>query len=520
MASTRGDDDNDDWCGVCREKGDLLMCDGCCLSFHCGCLGYKDLDFLPEDEAWFCWNCSKRQGKEFAVDMRPVDRATFPQIAYVAVDDSLEYYYKYDVLQKKGRQGRRIDVTLRTGGDVRRDIVEMSFDIGDRRIWRGDLSRKTKIGWVGTVVPAPGADLTKHPVPLVPQFHCVREQGHPNASVLPPLPVYRPGLVANLRTNGGESEETMTNTRSSRQSSEELPVEQATKSNRGRKKRGSDRVAEQNSAKMLEAANILSQIAYINSKGADGTPGGPTTHTKKSQKRSSGQVRAKDKTDGETGGKRRNSTKENETQTPQNPGTAAKAAAHPSGLNQVNQVKMTPAALRLDVDDEVELWLNETHVGPGGWVPGKIVERALVAEDGSGDPYFAFYTIDMLPILDQKVDNSSSGEVLKPLLQVRRPLAVPVGGQARYATVIRKPIGPQERRKVANFKKGDRVEAIVCGRYAPGTVARDTGSRSSKCRINFDNPAKDLGFKAATASQPIESVRLTSLPPQYNGLLR
>ena len=26
------DDDNDDWCAVCKMKGDLLMCDACCLS--------------------------------------------------------------------------------------------------------------------------------------------------------------------------------------------------------------------------------------------------------------------------------------------------------------------------------------------------------------------------------------------------------------------------------------------------------------------------------------------------------
>ena len=96
---------------------------------------------------------------------------------------------------------------------------------------------------------------------------------------------------------------------------------------------------------------------------------------------------------------------------------------------------------------------------------------------------------------------------------------MPVGNQ-RYANMVRKPLTAEEQRPAGCLRKGDRVEAIVCGRFAPGTISKDTGPRSSTCRIKFDNPAKGMGYKAATATQPLDAVRLTSLPAQYHGMLR
>ncbi len=474
MATTdqtnRGDDDNDDWCGVCREKGDLLMCDGCCLSFHCGCIGYQDLDFLPDDKDWFCWNCSKLRGVPFAVDTRPINPQTAPEVIYMAVDASLEYYYKYNILQRKSRRGRSprtFTAMLRTGPDAQRDVVVMNFDVDDRRIWRGDLSRKTRIGWIGTVEPAPGADLTRHPVPLLPQFHRVRELGHTNASDPPPPPVFTPQTV-----------------------------------------RPSERVDDRNAgtlalpSQLLEAADILSHLASGdgNIQGLDdGDRPDPTRRAKKAQKR------------GHSGG---GSRKENETVLPR----AVNPMAPPP---PPSQERMTEAAMELDVNDDVEVWISETSIGPGGWVPGRIVERALIDEDGSGAPYFAFYSVEMLPIFEHQIDVSNEHSVLGPLMRVRRPLAVPIAGEVRYATMVRRPLTTQERhRPVANLVKGDRVEAIVCGRYAPGTVAKDTGARSSTCRIVFDNPAKEMGYKAATMTQPIDAVRKTLVPARYYGMLQ
>lgn len=460
----RGDDDNDDWCGVCLEKGDLLMCDGCCLSFHWGCIGYQDLDFLSEDDDWLCWNCSKRLGKEFAVDTRPVDPRTVPNIAYVAVDERLEYYYKFDVLHKKGKRGRRLVMTLRTGPDAERDIVEMTFDSEDRRIWRGDISRKTKTGWVVPVEPAPNADLSRYPVPLVPRFHCVMEQGHPPAPIPPPPQIPPPPYSArHLRNLMG--------------------------------------MDDRNTEDMIAVADILSQFASFGDRneGQGGVRPGPSTSAQKRR------AIAKKVPPGGSG------SKENE------PGPTTNPTATP-GLPR--QVKMTETALKLDVNDDVEVWINETNVGPGGWVPGRVAERAVIDEDGSGAPYFAFYLVEMLPFLEQPIDLSSKHPVMKPLMQVRRPLAVPVGGEVRYASMVRKPLTAEERRPARHFRKGDRVEAIVCGRFAPGTISRDTGARSSTCRVRFDNPAKEMGYKAAMATQSIDAVRLTSLPARYYGMLR
>ena len=47
-----------DFCVLCEDGGDLLMCDGPCLrTFHLQCLG---MDSMPKGEKWFCPDCSNK----------------------------------------------------------------------------------------------------------------------------------------------------------------------------------------------------------------------------------------------------------------------------------------------------------------------------------------------------------------------------------------------------------------------------------------------------------------------------
>ncbi|KAK3231228.1 hypothetical protein Dsin_003109 [Dipteronia sinensis] len=48
-----GDDQSDDICSVCRNGGDIILCDKCPSSFHHSCLGLKE---VPEGE-WVCPSC-------------------------------------------------------------------------------------------------------------------------------------------------------------------------------------------------------------------------------------------------------------------------------------------------------------------------------------------------------------------------------------------------------------------------------------------------------------------------------
>ena len=42
-------------CSICRDGGDLILCDGCPKSFHLSCLKLKESDL--GDENWYCANC-------------------------------------------------------------------------------------------------------------------------------------------------------------------------------------------------------------------------------------------------------------------------------------------------------------------------------------------------------------------------------------------------------------------------------------------------------------------------------
>jgi len=46
---------NEEYCSICEDGGELLMCDGQCgRSFHYKCL---NLDSLPDDDIWLCDQC-------------------------------------------------------------------------------------------------------------------------------------------------------------------------------------------------------------------------------------------------------------------------------------------------------------------------------------------------------------------------------------------------------------------------------------------------------------------------------
>lgn len=66
------DDDQDNWCNVCADGGELLLCDGCPRSFHLECVWppLRKCD-LPMGE-WFCAHC-RQNGTDTGLAAAKVD---------------------------------------------------------------------------------------------------------------------------------------------------------------------------------------------------------------------------------------------------------------------------------------------------------------------------------------------------------------------------------------------------------------------------------------------------------------
>jgi hypothetical protein len=54
-------------CNICKDGGDLLLCDGCPKSFHQRCLLIKELD--PNNE-WFCFECTEKRERRKKLEER------------------------------------------------------------------------------------------------------------------------------------------------------------------------------------------------------------------------------------------------------------------------------------------------------------------------------------------------------------------------------------------------------------------------------------------------------------------
>ena len=59
-SESENDDDNSDFCVICKASGMLLCCDGegCGSSFHLSCLGLKK---APKEEKWLCFPCRQKE---------------------------------------------------------------------------------------------------------------------------------------------------------------------------------------------------------------------------------------------------------------------------------------------------------------------------------------------------------------------------------------------------------------------------------------------------------------------------
>ena len=138
-------------------------------------------------------------------------------------------------------------------------------------------------------------------------------------------------------------------------------------------------------------------------------------------------------------------------------------------------------------------------------MPGKIAERTLVDPKGCGKPYFAFYAVDTLPVLEYEIDLTKKDRVMTAMMRVRTSLAVPSADG--YSVLMRVPLLREDWRRQETYEKGDRVEVLVCGRFSPGTIAKNSKRGSPTCKVTFDHPATELGHRSAGVDQPKELVR-------------
>lgn len=110
--------------------GDLICCDTCPTSFHAGCIGYRSLDFLREDQSWSCWECcTKRPNLSFTYDTTPIVPKTGSTL-YISTNSSFTSYVPGKVI---GMDGATIKLLLDRQGNQ----INYSIHNRDKRIWRG-----------------------------------------------------------------------------------------------------------------------------------------------------------------------------------------------------------------------------------------------------------------------------------------------------------------------------------------------------------------------------------------------
>ena len=70
--------EDSEWCSVCDDGGDLILCDRCGRWYHSECIGLKK-NFIPEGE-WFCADCEKRDRQGDMKSSKTITRSVSMQI--------------------------------------------------------------------------------------------------------------------------------------------------------------------------------------------------------------------------------------------------------------------------------------------------------------------------------------------------------------------------------------------------------------------------------------------------------
>lgn len=79
-----------DYCGVCGDAGELLICDGECLqAFHLKCVGLVN---EPTTLKWYCQECLKKQYYRFKISKKPIDFKSNPN---TETKDTFKYFPNY-----------------------------------------------------------------------------------------------------------------------------------------------------------------------------------------------------------------------------------------------------------------------------------------------------------------------------------------------------------------------------------------------------------------------------------------
>jgi hypothetical protein len=442
---SRNPDDNDDWCGVCKEGGDLLMCDGCHLSFHFGCVGYSGDEIIDQASDWFCWHCSAKRGQKFFVDTTDIKPKGLAATVYVAVDDRLEYYHKYDVVTKTSEN---FVASLKTGTKEAGRGTTVTVSLRDPRVWRGYLKLKARKGWVPMMKPVDKKGARGHPLMYEPAFRSVIQR---------PTRDETAHEATDVRLAGHSSRKRL------KAAPKVSPI--GTSSN-------------SSSQEEADAANTLAQMNTMDERNAGVSDARPSP---------------------------------------------SKKMIIPLPLERVSWI-INKLLTDLQVGSAVEVWVDATELGPGGWMPGVIEERVeLNPPEKSGpllnNPYFAFYRVRLMPLPGEgnsslfSKDLDSADPVVKSLCSLRTSLTMPCSSEGGHGFVIlaRRPLKKKDRKKGGTLlRERDNVEVLLCGRYCPGNISTKCNDTKS-CKVVFDAPCLVPTINLEIENQPWNRIR--AVPP-------